>query len=212
MSVTYRLGAISVVAAISLLLGGCSGSGNQPDKTASTPKGVAASSPSTGSSAQTTQNGVGQVAADLAVLGSHKTSAGKTALQIDLNEVRADGQVMTVTWSARNLGPASEKWQVASFFADGIYQEGPDGKSPATETGGPADGVFVIDSKHAKRYLPARDAQANCVCSQGGSNTFIQGGQSVSFQAVFKAPPEDVTTVLVAIPHAGVFSGVKVDR
>lgn len=212
MSVTYRPTVIAVVAAMSLLLVGCSGSGDQPDSTASTPKGAPASSPSGGSSAPTAQDGAGQVAADLAVLGSHKTSDGKTPLQIDLNEVRADGQVMTVTWSARNLEPASERWQVKSFFADGIYQKASDGSTAPTETGGPADGVYVVDSKNAKRYLPARDAQGNCVCSQDGSGTFIAGGQTVSFQAVFKAPPADVSAVLVAIPHAGVFSGVKVDR
>jgi hypothetical protein len=210
MSVAYRLTAATVAAATALLLGGCSGSGDEADK-----KTVASKSDetvSTGSGAPDTQETKAPVAADLPVLGSHKTAHGDIPLQVDLNEVKADGQVMTVTWSARNLSSGDERWQVASFFADGIFQDGPDGKSADTETGGTADGVFVIDTKNAKRYLPARDGLGDCVCSVGNSSTFISSGQQASFSAVFRAPPADVTTVAVSIPHAGVFSKVTVQR
>jgi hypothetical protein len=96
MHAIHRLTVTSIVAATALLLGGCSGSGAEP-KTAPTSKEGAP--PISGTTTQETQDGGVPVAANLAVLGSHKASADKFALQIDLNEVKVDGQVMTVTRS-----------------------------------------------------------------------------------------------------------------
>ena len=192
---------------VALGLGACSDSSKDPGSAKPAAQGSAASGSAGTAGAQSTVPPLG-------VIGTRQTSDGKTPLEVTLNEVKVDGQVMTVTWGARNVGTGSDSWQVASFFSDGIFAHRPDDTTVplASEISGPADGVFVLDTTNAKRYLPARDAQGNCVCSLNGSGTFVKPGQMTLFQAVFKAPPADVSTVTVSIPHAGTFPGVALSR
>ena len=130
----------------------------------------------------------GAPAPDLPVLGSLTSSDGDTPVQVDLNEVRASGRVLTIVVTARNLLPdtARSNWQIADFFSDGIYQKRPDG---TPDSGLTADGIYVIDPANAKRYLVARDPQGECVCSQNLASTFVNAGKGVVLTAVLGAPP-----------------------
>ncbi len=154
----------------------------------------------------------GATAADLPVLGSRKTTDGSLPLQVDLNEVRVSGQVMTVTYTMRNLLPGSSpagRWQIAEFLDDGLSEKLADGSS---ELGLTSDGVYVVDSAAAKRYLVARDTEGRCVCSSDLSNAFVGPGQGMVLTGVFGAPPASTTKVDVYVPHAGSFPGITISR
>lgn len=146
----------------------------------------------------------------LPVIASRKaqdTDEG-TELAIELNSVQAAGKLMTVTWSVRNA--SAEDWKVGFYFWQGFYQKGP--LDPLrSEAAGVADGIYVLDKTSARRYLPARDKEGNCVCTGTGTLT-VGPGASTPLQAVFQAPPAEVTTVDVVIPHAGTFTAVPVTR
>lgn len=152
--------------------------------------------------------------AELPVLATRRTAAGDRAIRVDLNQVRASGQVLEVTFTARNTDPSgsssNDRWQVSGFFGNGVYDAAGSSFSDADVFS--ADGVYVIDTVNAKRYLVARDANSVCVCSGNLAGTSIGPGQGVVLTATFRAPPPEVTTVDVAIPHAGTFAGVAVQR
>ncbi len=191
------------------LLSGCSGNSDHSGDPASS--AAAATPVSGGTPAIGTSPSPGATAADLPVLGSRKTSHRGLPIQVDLNEVRVNGKTMTITFTARNLLPASStgSWQIADFFSDGIYQKLADGTN---ELGLNADGVYVVDGPNAKRYLVARDPEGRCVCSADLSTVFVDPGQGVVLTAVLGAPPEQTTKVDVYVPHAGSFSGVAISR
>ena len=157
-------------------------------------------------------SGPGQsVVGAIGTIGTRATSDNGQQLEVTLNEVRARGQLMTVTWTVKNVSP-SGAWQVGGFFADGVTQKADNGQVPPSEATGVADGVYVVDATNSKRYLPARDPEGNCVCSAGGNSYFVAAGGTTALQATFKAPPDVVTAVDVTIPHVSVFSNVAISR
>lgn len=142
---------------------------------------------------------------DLPVIGTRTTSDKDIPLEISLREVRSGTGAMTVTFSATNRSTTGKAWDIWDFFSDGITQVEGDGDWTA-------DGVAVIDTTAAKRYLPARSADHHCMCSQGLLDTTVGPDQTVYLSAVYQGLPPDVTTVSVEIPHAGVFGNVPVTR
>jgi hypothetical protein len=149
----------------------------------------------------------------LGVIGSRPTSDNGQQLEVTLNEVRVRGQLMSVIWTAKNVSQ-SGSWQVGGFFSDGRTQPPAPNAPPQSDSdsSGSTDGVYVIDSANSKRYLPARDPDGNCVCTINGNSLFLTAGQSTTFQATFKAPPDNITSVDVNIPRIGVFIGVAISR
>jgi hypothetical protein len=81
-----------------------------------------------------------------------------------------------------------------------------------TQSNFTVDGVAIIDTGAAKRYLPARSADHQCMCSGGLVSTTIGPDQTVYLSAVYQGLPAEVTKVSVDIPHAGVFGDVPVTR
>ncbi|GIH78403.1 hypothetical protein [Planobispora longispora] len=96
----------------------------------------------------------------------------------------------TVTKGDGGLG-----WQVNNAFS-AVPQQHPT-----------VDGVFLIDTKNAKKHLVALDSDNTCVCSRIGS-LFLKEGESAAFSATFAAPPDDVTSMDVHIPNAGTLADV----
>jgi hypothetical protein len=184
--------------ALTLLVAGCSGS---------TPGAPTNTEPS-----PVVQSGPGQTTVGpLGSIGSRSTSENGQQLEVTLNEVRAQGQLMTVIWTVKNVS-RSGAWQVAGFFSDGVAQKADTGETPPSEGSGNADGVYAVDTANSKRYLPARDPEGNCVCSANGNSVFLAAGDTTAFQATFKAPPDAVGSVDVNIPHVGLFSNVAISR
>ncbi|GAA3442439.1 hypothetical protein Pve01_72690 [Planomonospora venezuelensis] len=69
------------------------------------------------------------------------------------------------------------------------------------------DGVFLVDTRNAKKHLVALDSEGACVCSRIGS-LFLKEGESAAFSATFAAPPADVTSMDVHIPNVGTLADV----
>jgi hypothetical protein len=141
-------------------------------------------------------------------------SGAGVQVQFDLNEVRASGLLMQVTFTARNLTPAAapplvplpdaDKWQVAGAFADGMANG-----ADAADT---ADGLYVLDPLNGRRYLPSRTDAGACVCSSGLAASLVRPGGSEVITATFGAPPVEVTAVDVVVPGAPPFVGIPVRR
>jgi hypothetical protein len=142
---------------------------------------------------------------ELPVLGTRTTGSHNAALEVSLREIRSGAGAMTVTFSLTNRASTGETVWVNSFFDDGVIQS-------ATEGTYTVDGVSIIDTQNAKRYLPARSADHRCMCSTGLGTTTIGRDQTVFLSAVFQAVPADVTKVSVDIPHAGTFADIPVTR
>ncbi|MEI2779020.1 MAG: hypothetical protein V9G19_24245 [Tetrasphaera sp.] len=204
------------VAAGALAAGGLLGDCSSGEDAADSPSGVSTTSASgngaaagSGAPAAPSSSTPAPTAAELPVIAARKASDGKTQLAVELNSVQSSGRLMTVTWSVRNN--SSDDWDVNYFFWAGTYQHGPTDPL-SSETAGVADGVYVLDQASARRYLPARDKEGNCVCTGGTARLTVGPGASTPLQAVFQAPPAEVSVVDVAIPHAGTFTAVPVTR
>ncbi len=196
-----------MVAALVIALAACSGGGNDGPSNSGTTS-VSSAGPAISGSASATSAPV-VTATPLPVVSTKSARAGDTPLTVSLNEVRASDTLMTVTWSVRNDG--AEAWTVGPFFWSGLYQ-----KSLAdalqSERNGNVDGVYVLDRVSARRYLPARDREGNCVCTSPTVTLTVDPGQTTPLQAVFQAPPATVPTVDVVIPNVGTFADVPVTR
>ncbi|MCI1262954.1 MAG: hypothetical protein LKG20_11920 [Tetrasphaera jenkinsii] len=190
--------------------GGGTSSANAAGSTEAT--GAAVESPSK-SAGGTTTGGTGAPAADvtgtpLPILASRTGQSDTTPVTVSLNEVRAAGKLMTVTWSVRNDG--QEPWRVGDFFS-GRYAHGWTDQL-GSELSGVASGIYVLDAVSARRYLPAQDKDGNCVCTSNTAAIEVVPGASTVLQAVFQAPPPEVAKVQVVLPNIGPFDAVPVAR
>lgn len=142
---------------------------------------------------------------DLGRLGTRE--GGKEGVTVTLNSVVANEGTMTVNFSMQN-DQESGNIQVKDRFNNGIRDAD---SSQSTVDTFSADGVYVV-TPEKKRYLVGRDADGICACSGNLSNAFVNAGSSMTFSAVFAAPPVDVTTVDVHIPTVGAFTSVELTR
>lgn len=216
---TRRTSRISVfgVLAFSLLLAGCSASGGSDTEASGQDQDTSSSSSAT-SSAQGASSGDAQEAEqasaapaqELDDLGTRKGGKNKDST-ITLNSVTANDGTMTVNFSLTNQG-SSENIQVAQMFSDGIRDKGKDGKPTALSADTfSADGVFVTTSEQ-KRYLVGRGDDGACACSSNLATANVDAGQTMTFSAVFAAPPEEIDSVDIHIPTAGTFENVSLVR
>jgi len=189
----------AAAAALLLAVTGCSGdSGASPPASSGTASGASTATAS----------------ASLPVLASRDASVKELPVRVDINELRVEGQVTRLTFTARNLAPVvagqtSDRWQIGTFFNDGVTQTKSGG---APDDAFSVDGVYLLDSAGAKRYLAARNAAHGCVCSGDLSNTFVSPASGVVLTTLFAALPADVDSVDVDVPGFGSFNGVKVSR
>jgi len=196
-----------LLAATAVATAGCS-SGTS-DRTASAGPSAPASSASAGGSGSpapeaSVSGGVtpsGAVTAGGgATIASKTGSAGNAPLRIDVLSLHRSEAVATLNFSVTNLSTETgSKWQVSTAFSAAGLSD-PDAFS--------VDGVYLIDGKHSKKYLVARDSAGKCACSTGLSSTFVGAGQSAVLTASFASPPPDVGTVDVSVPSAGTFTNV----
>ena len=215
-----RLVAASALAVV-MLPGGCSsGESSAPgggtssvvgsSAGATAPAGVSPSESAGGSgTGGTSAAPVDVTGTPLPVLASRTGQSDTTPVTVSLNEVRAAGKLMTVTWSVRNDG--QEPWRVGDFFFSGRYAHGWTDQL-GSELSGVASGIYVLDAVSARRYLPAQDKDGNCVCTSNTDAIQVAPGESTVLQAVFQAPPPEVATVQVVLPNIGPFDAVPVAR
>ena len=72
------------------------------------------------------------------------------------------------------------------------------------------DGIVLLDTTNGKSYPVARDDAGNCICDGSLNGNSVGNGQSTRLSATFGAPPPNVRTVSVFVPHFGTFTGVPI--
>lgn len=89
--------------------------------------------------------------------------------------------------------------------------EGKDNVFPHTLVGTNSwnDGTTLVDSTNNKVYLPARDVEGDCLCSD--VNRVMLAGETQTMTAVYAAPPEDISSVDLIVPTFGSVPGVPVE-
>jgi hypothetical protein len=128
-------------------------------------------------------------------------------LTVTVNELRVSGQLLQLTWTVSNTSTGDKTWSVNQFFSNQVTDptgSGAQSKDRESDTYS-ADGVYLLDTAGAKRYLVARDQTGVCACTAGLLATRVDPGASLTFTATFKAPPADVSTMRVVIPHVRPF-------
>ncbi|HST84689.1 MAG TPA: hypothetical protein VLL08_23325 [Kineosporiaceae bacterium] len=205
---SQRGSALILAAILISTVAACSGDdGDSPSSSTSASAPISRSSAAAGSPSAA-------AAPALPVLVSRDATVKELPIRVDLNELRVEGRVTRLTFTARNLAPeavpgrAPRRWQIGTFFNDGINQQ----TGAAPDDAFSVDGVYLLDAGGAKRYLAARNAAKGCVCSGNLSSTFVSPGSGVVLTTVFAALPTEVTSVDVVVPGFGSFNGLAVSR
>jgi len=186
---------IAILLLAGAALGGCGGSTTKTVTAAAPPPTAAATTPS-------------QTAAPPPPSGSAAASrAGVVdAKPVTLEIVGARRSGLTTVLSLRLTTTSSGDLQVNTTFDDGIAQKS---RSPDASTDSDSlDGIYLIDSGNAKKYLVARDSQNNCVCSSNLGSSFVRSSGPLLLSATFAAPPPTVKMVDVFVPTFGTFKDV----
>lgn len=207
-----RLRAGLLAALVFLTLAGCSGD-DEPsgDRSSRAPAPTSAGGPTAGPGGSASAV---PAAPGLAVLASRDASVKELPVRVEVNELRVEGRVTRLTFTARNLEPLvpgqpAKRWQIAAFFNDGLDQKKA-GASPDDTFS--VDGVYLLDAAGGKRYLAARNAGQGCVCSGDLSRTFVSPSSGVVLTTLFAALPAGVGAVDVVVPGFGSFNAVPVNR
>lgn len=212
---------LTVVLAVGLALTACTaGGGDAPEDEGTEPSVTSEEAEAAKGAAEDLAAAAGDdvepiaIDKELPVLATRPTTAGDIALEIDLNGVTVSGEVMTVLFTARNLG--EERWQVSDYFDDGSSRAPLVDGEEAEESDGrlafTTDGVTVIDTANGLMHRTAYDTQGGCACSSNLVGTFVDQGAALVLTTSFAAPADDVETVTVTIPGAGSFDDVPVTR
>ena len=127
---------------------------------------------------------------------------GSGEATLEVYPIKRNERLVSLTFAV-TLADSAERFQVADFFSDSNY-DASDGEGHAV------DGVQLLDTKNAKLHQVASDGAKHCVCSRGLSAAFLEPGQTMLFTAAYGAPPEDVTSMDVQVPHFGTVSNVPV--
>lgn len=183
-----------------MLLAGCGGSGGGADEATTTPATPSAPSTTPPSSAPpatgipTPTKTIDSKPATVGAAGSNGT--GRWTFH--LYELRRNGDYVTLDFGAKN------ETDELSTFGDDLGRGGASNVS----------GVYLVDGKNKKKHLPAtyRDpahptSGMHCLCTRTRG---VAGGQTFFLNATFAAPPDDVTSVDVTIPHVGTFKNVAI--
>ena len=181
-----------------LALAGCGGSDHK-GRSATTVATTAAA----GAGPATTAGADGA----LPEIAARDTSDGKAKLRVAINQLHRDGTLLFLNLSLTNKG-GDDNYQIADFLDDGDTNGLSGGDSGLVLDS--VDGIYVTDQVHKKKYPAARDTEHKCLCSADLGNTFVGADQTVGLSTTFGAPPEDVKTVDVFVPHAGTFTGVPI--
>jgi len=188
---------IAILLLAGAALGGCGGSTTKTVTAAAPPPTAAATTPSR---TATPPPPSGSAAASRAgVVDGHP---------VTLEIVGARRSGLTTVLSLRLTTTDSGIAQVASTFDDGIFQKSRSPDASSVSGGDTLDGVYLIDSVNAKKYLVARDSQNNCVCSSNLGSSFVRSSGPLLLSATFAAPPPTVKMLDVFVPTFGTFKDV----
>lgn len=121
-----------------------------------------------------------------AVLSS--TDGELPGVRVEVTELKRSASVVTLKFTLIN--ESSEEFDFSYDLAD---------PSMSAADYNSIGGVHLIDSEGRKKYEVIRDANRKCVCS--GGLKALQPQSRITLWARFPAPPPEVGSVSVMIPH-----------
>jgi hypothetical protein len=127
------------------------------------------------------------------------TDGEQPGLRVEVTELKRAGNIVTLKFMLIN-----ESSEAFSFE----YGLGDPAMSAADYNA--IGGVHLIDNEGRKKYQVIRDANQNCVCSKGLGP--VQPEARMTLWARFPAPPPEVETVSVMIPHFIPMDGVPLSQ
>lgn len=139
----------------------------------------------------------------LAAREATKANGGK--YKVEVLELRRNGSLMVLELRYTQVDPG-----IASIGYKFNVSGDPQDDS--------LSGIYLVDGANKKKYLVARDAQKQCVCSTGLNSVVLNGPKLASsdapattlLSASFAAAPEGVTALDVYIPTLGTIRDVPV--
>ncbi|CAA9496585.1 MAG: hypothetical protein AVDCRST_MAG30-1676 [uncultured Solirubrobacteraceae bacterium] len=132
-------------------------------------------------------------------------SANGQPFSVAILELKRSGP--TVVLNGEVSVPADEADSDVSFQITDTFS---DPAAPDQTSYDAFDGVALIDPQNRKKYLVARDADGECVCTRELSSAFARPDAPISVQATLTAPPPEVKTVDLYVPKVKTFTKVPV--
>lgn len=107
-------------------------------------------------------------------------------------------------------GTVSLKFSVRNASGEALAYGYNYGEKDRRSDYGSMGGVTLIDEANKKKYFVVRDSEGQCVCSRGLKDQ--KPGETRNLWARFPAPPDDVATVSVVVPHFSPMDDVPLSR
>jgi hypothetical protein len=122
-------------------------------------------------------------------------------VRIDVTRLERHGDLVELTLALTNEAPA-EGDDPPGF---GIYTQFGDGI-----TAYDASGIGLVDGDAQKRYLPVRDSEGTCLCTNDFGSADVPAGGSRTITATFGGVPDDVDALDVQVPTFPTIAGVPI--
>jgi hypothetical protein len=127
------------------------------------------------------------------------TDGEKPGTRVEVTELKRSGNVVTLKFTLIN--ESSDEFNFGYDLGD---------PEMSTIDFNSIGGIHLIDNEGKKKYLVIRDTSNKCVCSSGLKALPPQS--RMALWARFPAPPADVDTVSVVIPHFIPMDGVPLSQ
>lgn len=139
------------------------------------------------------------------VIASKEFPTGDTTMLVEITTLERRGQSVQLIWTMTNIGDEDRVLNLVGGVVMGGDPENPRGGN------GTVDGTTLVDPVNGKRYLVARAGGEDgpCVCSDVAP-IYMDPDDSNEYNALFSAPPSDVTEVNVSIQTLGVITNVPI--
>ncbi|HEY3682278.1 MAG TPA: hypothetical protein VGL93_04530 [Streptosporangiaceae bacterium] len=133
------------------------------------------------------------------VLAKHDGTLDQQPITAKITALIRDGSTVTLSYTLTN-----DSTDNISGFAQ-LEQS----QLVSNADKGEADTLTLVDGTQKKKYLVARDAQGNCVCSVPGTDN-LDAGETMGLSATFAAPPTSIGHITVQIPGFEPFYSIPI--
>ena len=203
-----RSAVVGALAAAALLMTGCSGGGDAKDSSSAGSSSSSADDSSSSSADASSSSSADETASASASPQGEPFTTVKgfvddTEVTVDVYPLRRNGDLVVLQLRMNVSPEAEDSPQVAATFDDGDSETGSNDLDSL-------DGLELVDGENSKVYLVATDTDHRCLCSEGLGSAIIDPGQSVTLDASFAAPPEDVSSLDLRVPSFGTTADVPV--
>lgn len=114
--------------------------------------------------------------------------------ELEIHDLHRHGNLVTLDLGLRNTG--GENLSAGTLFSrDGFEND--------------ISGIYLVDGENKKTYLPASYG-GECVCSSWLQTQGVAPGQTQHLSATYGAPPAEVNSVNIKVPHVGTFRDIKI--